>query len=98
VTGGIGVHDEGGTRLLYRIGQDDRSKFDRPKTRCLEVGDGQVEVKLLGRAIWPLRRCIRPRTLECQLERRPIRAYLAPLWITDIHLPIQEVRVEGCKS
>jgi hypothetical protein len=90
----IGVDDKGGTRLLYLIGEYDRTKFDRPKTRCMEVRDRQVQMKLLGRAIWPLRRGIRRRTLECQLERRPIGVHLTPLWIADIQLPIQEVRVK----
>ena len=98
VAGWVGVDGEDGTRLLYRIGEADRTKFNRPKSCCVEIRDGQVEVQLLGRAIWPPRSGIRRRTLECQLERRPIGLHLTPFWITDIQLPIQEVRVEGRKS
>jgi len=94
----VGVDDEGGTRLLYLIGEDDRTKFDCPKARSVEIRNGQVEMKLLRRAIWPLWRGVLRWTLEGQLERGPIGVYLTPLRITDIHLSIQEMCVEVRKS
>lgn len=94
----VGVDDEGGTRLLYRIGEDDRTKFDRPKARSVEVRNGQVEMKLLRRAIWPLWRGVLRCTLEGQLERGTVGVHLTPLRITDIQLTIQEMCVEVRKG
>jgi hypothetical protein len=98
VAGWVGVDDEDGTRLLYRIGEDDRTKFDRPKSRGVEVRNGQVEMKLLRRAIWPLGRGILRCTLEGQLERGSIGVLLTPLRITDIQPAIQKVCVKVRKS
>ena len=94
----VGVDDESGSRLLYRLGEHDRTKFDRPKTRSVEVRNGEVEMKLLRRAIWPLWRGILRCTLEGQLERGPIGMHLTPLRITDIQLAIQEVCVKVRKG
>jgi hypothetical protein len=94
----VGVDAEGGTRLLYRIGEDDRAKFDCRKTRFVEVGNGQVEMKLLRRAIWPLWRGIWRCTLEGQLEPWPLGVHLTPLRITDVQLAIQKMCIKVRKS
>lgn len=98
MAGRIGIDDEGGTRLLYRIGQDNRTKFDRQKTRCVEVRDCQVKMKLLRVAVWPLRTGVGRCALERQLESRPIGVHLTPLRITDIQLTIQKVCVKPRKT
>ena len=94
MAGWIGVHDEDGARLLHRAGKDDCTKFASPETSCTKVRNGQVEMKLLRRAIWPFRWGIRRRTLEGQLARRIPDVHLTPLRVTDIQLPIQEVCVK----
>jgi hypothetical protein len=98
MAGWVGVDHEGGTRLLYGIGEANRTEFNRPSSRCVQIRDGKVQVQLLGRAIGPPRRGIRRRMLECQLERRPIGLHLTPFWIAGIQLPVQELRVKGRES
>ena len=98
MAGRIGVDDEDGTRLVHRTSEDDCTKFDRPKTRFVEIGNGQVEMNLLRPPVWPLWREIRRCPLKGQLERRPADMHLAPLRITDIQAPIQKGRVKGRKG
>lgn len=98
MAGWIGVHDEDAARLLHRAGEDDRAEFARPETSCTKVRHGQVEMKLLRRAIWPFRWGIRRRTLEGQLARRIPDVHLTPLRVTAVQLPMQQVRVKGRQS
>ena len=94
----IGVHDEGAVWFLHWAGEDDCTKFDGPESGCAEIRNRQVEMELLRRAIWPVWREIRRCTLEGQLERQITNVHLTPLRITEIHLPLQKVCVEGRKS
>ena len=94
MAGWIGVNYPDAARLLGRAGENGRAKFDRSEAGGTEVRNGQVEMKLLRRAIWPFRWGIRRRTLEGQLARRIPDVHLTPLRVTDIQLPIQEVCVK----
>ena len=98
MAGWIGVHDEDAPRLLHRACKDDCTKLDSPEAGCTKVGDGQVEMELLRRPVWPYRRGIRCCTLEGQLARRITGVHLAPLRISGVQLTIQKVCVEGRKS
>ncbi len=98
MAGWIGVNNVDAARLLHRVGEDNCTKFGSPETSRAEVRNGQVEMKLLGRTIWPFWRGIRGCTLEGQLERRITGVHLTPLRITDVQLPIQKVCVKGRKS
>lgn len=98
MAGRIGIDNKDGVRLLHRFGEDDGPELDRPESSCTEVRNGQVEMQLLWRPLWPFWWGIRRCTLEGQLERRITGSHLAPLGITAIQLSIQELCVEGRKT
>lgn len=98
MAGWIGVHDPDTVGLLQQAGEDDRPEFLRPVPGCSEVGHGQVQMKLLWRAVRPFGREIGKRTLEGELGRSVTRAHLTPLGITDVRPPVQKLCVEGRKG
>ena len=98
MAGWVGVHDEGAARLLHRAGEDDCTESDSPEAGCTKVSHGQVKMKLLRRAIRPIRRRIRRCALEGQLAHRISGVDLTPLRIADVQHTSQKVCVEGRKS
>lgn len=98
MAGWIGVNYPDAVRLFDRAGEHDRTKLASPETRGTEVGNGQVEMKLLRRTTWPFWRAVWPCKLEGQLERCISDVHLTPFRITDIQLPIQQICVKGRES
>jgi len=92
------MNDPDAAGLLDPAGEGDRPQLCGPETRRTKVRDGQVEMQLLWRTVRPFRRGVWLRKLEGQLERQIPCVYLAPIWITDVQLRIQERRVEPRKG
>jgi hypothetical protein len=84
MAGWIGVNYPDAARLLDRAGEYRRAKSDRSEAGGTEVRNGQVEMHLLRRTIWPYRWVVRRCKLEGQFERQISAVYLTPFRITDI--------------
>jgi hypothetical protein len=84
MAGWIGVNYPDAARLLDRAGENRRAEFDSSETGGTEVRNGQVEMHLLRRTIWPHRWVVRRCKLEDEFERRISGVHLTPFGITDI--------------